>query len=91
MVAILTQPRFGETYMHQWTGPSSVQVMVCCLFSTKVFTSTNADSLWLGHWEQTSSENLNHNTCSNISSQENAFENDVFKMGAIFFRPYYVN
>ena len=37
--------RPGDTYMHQKTGSSLMNVMACCLFVTRPLTCTNADLL----------------------------------------------
>ena len=73
------------THMRQWTRPSVVQIMACCLLGAIIW--TNDDSLWIGLlWIQW---NFNQNT--KILIQENEFENVACKIAAILSRSLYVN
>ena len=44
----------SATYKHQWIGSALVQIMACCLFSTKPLSKPMLSHCQLDPWEQTS-------------------------------------
>ena len=66
----------SAAYMRQWSGSALVQVIACCLFSTKPLPKPMLAYCQLDYWEQIS--------VKIIFIQENAFETEVCQSGGHF-------
>ena len=62
-----------------------VQIMACCLFDTRPLTSTNADSLPIGSWGQTS---MKFETKYKYFNKKNAFENVINLVAVSICKPF---
>ena len=78
--------RLGDTYMHQWTGPSLIQVMV--VFAAP---SHYPNQCWyIVNRKLGNKRNWNFNQNTQNCSQENAIKNGVCKMPCFYWLSLFV-
>ena len=76
--------RPSDAYMHKWSKSSSVQIMICHLFGAKILPELNCLSI---SWTLRNIRQWNFNSNSSIFIEGNVFENVVYNMASILWRP----